>query len=355
VTSREADGRLKAEMIAAGMVRVPRELLTGYRLSHSTAGPGAGRTSIALAWEGLDGREHHIKLAVAREDDAQVPLELVVMEGGELQLRRADGSLIAHGVTLLPIVMHAPDQAFINLTGECTFRCAFCNTHRMPPGRRKEVSPGRWVDLVVEAYRRQPFHALAITSVASTDHEGMMRAYETVIEGVLAQAPGLAVGVEPYVEGTSDIERLKEAGATEIKINVQSPDPDILSRVCPGWDLERQYLLLEQAVTVFGRGAVTTNLLIGMGETDGVVTRAIERLAFMGVVPSVRAVRVNDANRADLERALGHPLAPVPVERHLALARALAETLERHGLDARDLDTMCHRCGCCDLEPGQDV
>ncbi len=355
MTSKGDDGRLKAEMIAAGRIRVPRDLLAGYRLSHSTAGPGAGGASLALAWEGIDGREHHIKLAVVQEGGRSAPLQLVMTEGGGLEVHRSDGSMVVAGVRLLPIVMHAPDQAFINLAGECVYECAFCNTHKMTNRSRKETPPERWVELVVKAYERRPFSALAITSVASPDHEGMMQAYETVIKGVLARVPGLAVGVEPYVEGPEDIVRLKEVGATEIKINVQTPDPDILSRVCPGWDLDRQYDLLGKAVEVFGRGRVTTNLLVGMGETDEATVMAIERLAVMGVIPTIRSVRVNDGNRSDLERALGHPVGPVPVDRQLKLARALRDTLERYGLDAGRLDTMCHRCGCCDLEPGQDV
>ena len=144
-------------------------------------------------------------------------------------------------------------------------------------------------------------------------------------------------------------------GATEIKINVQSPDPEILARICPGWDLERQYELLGEAVAVFGRGRVTTNIIIGLGETDEDVALALDRLASMGVVPSVRVLRVNAGNASDLERALGHAVEGVDVERHIRLAHLLAQTLERYGLDAGEFRSMCHRCGCCDLEPGQDV
>jgi hypothetical protein len=355
VTVDDDPGRLKAELIAAGRVSVPKELLAGYRLSRSTAGPGAGGTSVALAWVDADDREHHIKLAVAPEGDPSSPLAIVVIEGGDMELHRADGTVAASRVRLLPIVMHAPDQAFINLAGECVYECAFCNTHKMEPGRRKDISPDRWVELVVEAYERRPFSALAITSVASPDHEAMMRAYETVIEGVLARCPDLVVGVEPYVQNVEDIKRLYRVGANEIKINIQTPDPAILERICPGWDLERQYGMLREAVEVFGRGRVTTNIILGLGETDTDVARAIDRLAVMGVIPSVRAVRINDGNRDDLERALGHPMVPVPVERHVRVAHLLRDLLRTHGLDAGEMGSMCHKCGCCDLEPGQDV
>ncbi len=349
------DARLKAELIAQGRINVPRELLSGYRLSRSTAGPGAGGTSIALEWDGEDGREHRVKLQVVRPEDGTAPLSLVLADDDQLEIRRADGSTAVTGVRMLPIVMHAPDQAFINLSGECMYECAFCNTHRMEPGRRKDISPERWVELVLEAYDRQPFKALSITSVASPDHESMMSAYETVITGVLARHPDLAVGVEPYVQGPGDITRLRRAGATEIKINVQTTDQEILDRICPGWDLERQYAMLEEAVAVFGRGRVTTNILLGLGESDTEVARAIDRLALMGVVPSVRAIRINDGNAADLERAMGRPLEPVPVERHVFMAEILRDILTARGMADCRMDSMCHRCGCCDLEPGQDV
>lgn len=350
-----SDGRRKAELISLGRVRVPRELLTGYRLSRSTAGPGAGAAAIALAWSGDDGREHRVKLPLARGDDDRAGLELVTSARGDLELRRSDGTLVVTGVRLLPIVMHAPDHAFINVDGECVYDCAFCTTPLLDPRRRHDRSVERWVELVVEAHTTRPFPSLAITSVASPDHEGLMGTYEGIIRGVLGSLPHLVIGVEPPIESLDDVRRLWEVGATEIKINIQSPDRAILSRVCPGWDIHRQCSYLEEAVRVFGRGKVTTNILIGLGEEDALVEEAIDRLASMGVVASVRAVRVGDLNRGRLEEALGHPVIPVDPERHLRLAGALSDALQRHSLEAGAFESMCHRCGCCDLEPGVDV
>jgi hypothetical protein len=347
-------GQVKAELIALGRIRVPRELIANYRLSRSTAGPGAGATSLALGWMGDDEREHRVKLGLAPEDEV-APLELVKGPDGTLEIRRRDGTLLVSGARLLPIVMHAPDHAFINLDGDCVYECAFCTAHALAPARRNSRTPERWVELIVKAHERDPFSGLAITSVASPDHEGLLQDYEAIIRGVLAHLPDVTVGVEPPVESEADIERLKEAGAEEIKINIQTPDPEILARVCPGWDLERQEGFLERAVKVFGRGKVTTNIIIGLGEDDQDVIEALERLAAMGVVASVRAVRVGDLNREGLEGALGHPVDPVEPERHLRLGRALAHSLLDQGLMADAFETMCHKCGCCDLEPGVDT
>ena len=352
------DARIKAELIALARVLVPRELLEGYRLSRSTAGPGAGSASLALAWTGRDGREHRVKLAALREDDGEVPLRLGrAATGGDLELRRRDGSLLLGGVRMLPIAMHAPDHCFINLEGDCIFNCAFCTATRTGEGKGGAMprTPGRWVELIVESHRRRPFQGVAITSVSPADHERLMEDYETVIRGVLASIPGVTVGVEPPVESVADIARLKAAGASELKVNIQSPDPAILARVCPGWDLGRQYAFLEEGVRVFGRGNVTSNVVVGLGESDADVLAAFERLATIGVVPTLRVVKVSSLNRGALERALGQPVRPVPQERHLRLAAALGTALERHGLSARGFKTMCHSCMGCDLEPGVDL
>jgi len=348
-------GDLKAELIAAGRLSVPRELLAGYRLSRSTAGPGAGGASIALGWTGPDGREHRLKLAVSRDGDA--PLRLAKRPDGALEVLRRDGTVALAVVRLLPIAMHAPDHCFINLEGDCVYDCAFCTATRpgSGEGRGAPRSPQRWVELIVASHRRRPFDGVAITSVDTADHEALMRNYEAVISGVVGALPGVVLGVEPPARSAEDIERLHRAGATELKINIQTPDVDILARVCPGWDLERQCALLREGVRVFGRGRVTSNVIIGLGEADADVMRALDRLAAAGVVPTLRVLRVSDLNRGKLESALGRPLEPVAPARHVRLARALGEALAHHGLSARAFRTMCHSCMGCDLEPGVDI
>jgi len=74
----------------------------------------------------------------------------------------------------------------------------------------------------------------------------------------------------------------------------------------------------------------------------------------MGVVATLRPLRVNELNEAALEEALGHIPAPDP-DRMLRLAEEHKRTLQRHGLDVRTFRTMCHACTCCDIAPFIDV
>jgi hypothetical protein len=71
-------------------------------------------------------------------------------------------------------------------------------------------------------------------------------------------------------------------------------------------------------------------------------------------VATLRAIRVNELNRADLERALGGA-PPVTADRMLNLAREQKRILRDYGLSPLGFRTMCHACLACDIVPFWDV
>ena len=56
-------------------------------------------------------------------------------------------------------------------------------------------------------------------------------------------------------------------------------DRAIFERVCPGLSLDYILSSLENAVRVFGKNRVSSNFIIGLGETDTCVQEGIETLA----------------------------------------------------------------------------
>ena len=84
----------------------------------------------------------------------------------------------------------------------------------------------------------------------------------------MKKCPNVPIGVEPYISSISQIDSLKAAGATEIKINMETFDADIFKKVCGMLDMDWILECIGHACEVFGRGKVTSNIIIGMGETD---------------------------------------------------------------------------------------
>jgi hypothetical protein len=74
----------------------------------------------------------------------------------------------------------------------------------------------------------------------------------------------------------------------------------------------------------------------------------------MGIVPSIRALKINPINKAVMEGAFGK-LNQVTPERLLHLNQEAKLILMAHGLSTTSYHTMCHECGCCDLVPFKDL
>lgn len=335
----------KATLIAGGAVKLPRDMHLPFKASRSTAGPGAGSTSIVFCFEGL-----RVKKAISREEG-----EFELLIGPEGYSMKHRGVPFIDKVELQPTIYHCPEQAFINLHQECIFDCKFCTSPRLPRGSTKNLDQEKVLRMIKDVLDQDDLAAISITSAVVGSAERTLDEMVEVVRQVRQMVgPNMPIGVEPYVSHLEDIDRLKGAGANEIKLNVETFDREIFEKVCGEMDLDWIMQALEHAVKVFGRAKVTTNIIFGLGETDENVLTGVERLAQMGIVPSLRPLRINDINREPLMEALGS-LDPVTPERILHLSEMAKVILLRHGLSPLDYQTMCHRCRCCDIVPFVDI
>lgn len=333
--------RRKAELLCAGRIYVPESILPSCETSKSTAGPGAGAEEIALGFGNA-----RVKLVLAEKSTAEFSMK---RKGSTLCILK-NGRLFVDNVKILPKVLHAPFQAFVNLEHRCIYDCKFCTSAKLDRSAR---SADEVVEMVLDASKKEGFRSVAITSGVRTSPKKAVDEMVAVVKKI-RKAVDAPIGVEPYVIARSDIVRLKDAGANEIKINVQSYDREIFKKVCPGLNYEKILERLSDAVKIFGRGKVASNIIIGLGETDDSILGGSECLAKEGVVATLRALRVTDCNRPSLVGALGE-LKPVTAERLIFLAREHKKILKKCGLSTLTFDTMCHACGCCDIVPFVDL
>ena len=163
----------------------------------------------------------------------------------------------------------------------------------------------------------------------------------------------MPIGIEPYADSPEQVRAFREAGADEIKLNIQAATPEIFARVCP--DLDRGTILrcLKEAAGVFGKGKVSSNIIIGLGETREELEECMCQLCGMGVVPTVRPLRRNAFNAESLKAAgVTQPL--LSPEEMVSAAELHKDVLRRYGMDTRTFRTMCLECTCCDLVPFRD-
>ncbi|KAF1078509.1 radical SAM protein [Methanogenium sp. MK-MG] len=318
-------GALKARILACGTVR-----LTGtcrFHPEQSTAGPGAGGSG-SIFFTTPHGR---IRLAV----DEQSSLTLTADADGSARLTGPEIDVCGR---IEEAVYHCPRQAYITLSEGCIFSCRYCAVPTLP----KRIKTTEEVCAMI-AEVADDIDAISLTSgVIGSVEEDEARAI-TVAHAVAGF--GIPVGVSIYpLPGTP--QRLKDAGACEVKFNIEAATPALFQNMCPGLDYAGTWAILKESVDIFGRNRVFSNVILGLGETDTEMEACIRRLTDIGVIPVIR------------------PLAPTPslpgltrppAERILRMAVFAKKELTKAELDPTQAKTMCSLCGGCDLVAGRDV
>lgn len=334
----------KAELLAGGAVRMAPDFRLPFLPSRSTAGPGAGTTAVVFEFGGT-----RAKKPVSR-DEGEFEL---VREGEGLAIRR-EGRPFLREVHLVPTLLHAPYQAFVNIDQACVMDCKFCASPRLESALTKNLTDEKILRMIEEASRQEGFQSVALTSAVPISPAMTVERMAGLVRSVRKSLPDVPIGVEPYATRPDEIDVLREAGADEIKLNIESYDRDIFERVCPKRQYDHILHVINHAGEVFGRNSVCSNIIFGLGETDDNVLEGVKVLANMGAVATLRALRRNEYNMPELEKALG-PLPPVSPDRMLSLARAEKSILQDYRLTPLHFRTMCHSCLACDIVPFWDV
>ena len=316
---------LKARLLAVGTVHLTGEGADSY-ITKSSAGPGAGGSgSVFFSRDG-----HRVRLGLSDTSG----IVLTHLGNGRVVLKIGKEEIAGN---LERPALHCPRQAYITITGSCIFSCRYCNVPALK-GRRKTPEE---IDALVESVFGE-IDAISLTSgvLESIEEE---EAYTTGIVSRLTRF-NLPIGVSIYPTQQTPV-LLKQAGAIEVKFNVEAATPALFSTMCPGLPAGSLREILRDSVSIFGRGHVFSNVILGLGETDKEMESCIEELCLDGVIPVVRPLNPTAQLQA-FRRPDG--------DRIIRTFRYLAERLKEHDLDPRMALTMCPACMGCDMIPGRE-
>lgn len=229
--------------------------------------------------------------------------------------------------------------------GQRATSCQFCAIGQSLAAKQTiaEKSPEQLAEVAEAAVRLDGVrHVVMTTGTPRSPDRGA---------GVLAAAARairerVSIPIQAQCEPPADFvwfERLREAGVDALGMHLEAVNEGVRQRVMPGKaEVPVAYYLeaFERAVDVFGRGQVSTYLLVGLGDSAEELLAAAQQLIGLGVYPFVVPFV---------------PIAHTPLEHHpaaepLFLERVLdgvAGLLARHGMSAADMKAGCGRCGAC--------
>jgi radical SAM protein (TIGR04043 family) len=255
----------------------------------------------------------------------------------------------ADGVPYWKIALLHLDSIASTVVQKCIYwdtpeQCGFCGIELTRGEQTIPVkTPAQLAEVCTAA--RDHDHAVDVTlTTGSLNRRDRGAIYISRCAHAIKNACGLPIQVQ--FEPPDDLRVLDEvhrAGVDAVGIHSETFDPAVLARVAPGkaqCGIEGYFRTWERAVEVFGRGSVTTYVLLGMGERPELIIEGCRRAIEMGVYPFVVPLRpVPGTLMADAS-----PPEPDYVARIYAEVSAM---LADAGFDHTDAKAGCARCQAC--------
>ncbi|MFN8123307.1 MAG: MSMEG_0568 family radical SAM protein [Thermoleophilia bacterium] len=223
-------------------------------------------------------------------------------------------------------------------------QCHFCGIELTRGERTIPVkTPEQLAEVAAAAKEHDGAVDVTLTtgSVNRTDRGAL---YISKCASAIKDACGLPVQVqfEPP-DDLSVLEEVHRAGVDAVGIHMETFDPEVLARIAPGkaaLGIDGYFRTWERAVEVFGRGSVTTYVILGMGERPELIEEGCRRAIAMGVYPFV--VPLKPVAGPLLEDA-----SPPDPDYVAAIYRTVSEMLADAGMDHMDAKAGCARCQAC--------
>ena len=269
-------------------------------------------------------------------EKSDLPQQIRVSVGSAIILGLLEGKLDAEPTTAYLMTYK---------TGKCTANCGFCPQARNSRSKAELLSRVSWppfstkrvLEGIENAYTNRRIRRVCIQALNYPD----VFTHLALLAKAIKQYAAIPVSVSCQPLNGENLRQLAEAGVDRIGIALDAATEKLFNEVkglsAGGpYTWESQFKQLRQALEVFGKGKVSTHLIVGLGETENDVISLIQRCVDMGVLPALFAF--TPIRGTTLERK---PQPLIEVYRRVQLARYLIV----HGY-ARSEDMRFDDAGC---------
>jgi biotin synthase-related radical SAM superfamily protein len=183
-------------------------------------------------------------------------------------------------------------------SGKCNANCSFCPQARSSKSKDELLSRVCWPLFS----SKRVFNKIKKASVSKNIKRVCIQAlnYPNVflnlaaLVGMIKQKADVPVSVSCQPKNRQDIKLLAEAGAERISIALDAATEKLFSAIKGAgvggpYNWHDQFKRLGEALDVFGKGNVSTHIIVGLGETEKELVDLIQKCLDMGVLTALFA------------------------------------------------------------------
>jgi len=226
-----------------------------------------------------------VRVAIAEEN----PKKIRVSVGSAIVLGLLSGKLDA-----------APTTAYLMTyrKGKCVANCGFCPQARESHSRTDMLSRVSWPAFPIEKILSGLDKAVIDDEIKRVCIQALN--YPEVFTDLIAltraihQKVNVPISISCQPLNSENIRQLAEAGAERIGIPLDAATEELFDKIkglsAGGpYSWKKQFKLLSDAVNFFGKGKISTHLIVGLGETEKEMVKIIQRCVDMSVLPALFA------------------------------------------------------------------
>ncbi len=255
--------------------------------------------------------------------------------------------IIIEHITVERILAHAPEQLFFLLHRDCSNGCLFC-----PLTYNHYNAHYSWKKIYQKIDQNVSYgiQSIGFTTSCATNKSQDEIVNEIVDYTIKTQeliGKNIPIGASLKIPSRDQLLRLKEAGISEMRLNIETYNTELANYLMPNKNLNEILYSIEQAVTIFGREKVSSNIIIGLGESDEDILDGVKRLAEMGALSTLYPY--------DSIGVLNECFKRPSDDRIYNLAIEHKKILKKYNLNPLNAKTMCCACAASHLYPEKDI
>jgi biotin synthase-related radical SAM superfamily protein len=244
------------------------------------------------------------------------------------QIRVSVGSAIMLG--LLNARLDASPTTIYLMTyrrGKCSANCGFCPQARESHGRTDMLSRVSWpvyqtkpvLSGIARAHERADIKRVCLQALNYPE----VFAHLTALVKMIFEQTHMPISVSCQPSKRENIVQLADAGAERIGIPLDAAVKSVFTRIKGSsaggpYTWEGQFQMLHEALRIFGKGRVSTHLIVGLGETQREMIETIQECVDMTVLPALFAFTpISGTTLASRKRPPIEAYRRIQVARHL--------------------------------------